>query len=152
MASSYAFPLRTEVVEPHSNHGHAQTHSHSSVGQRRSGRLAVPFPLPRIPSERLVPQEKASEQQHDQQNVPVNVHRGFGHHRRLYTDGLISPPPEVGDSGAPSSTPHTGLMNGKPRSMEPLRPRSAFEQLDNLHSNTQVPDKSHESIVRPPFG
>ncbi|KAL9114094.1 MAG: hypothetical protein Q9227_001866 [Pyrenula ochraceoflavens] len=152
MASSYAFPLRAEMIQQHSNHGHVHQPSHSTASHKRKGRLPVPFALPRIPSERLVPQEKGPDQINGKQNLSANSTRGFGHHRRLHTDGHVSPTSESVNTTAPSiTTPSIGLMNGKPRSMESLATKSPFEAFDNFSflapESTNI--SSNSPLIRP---
>src|SRR6266516_2846219 len=58
-ASTFAIPL-VSSKDPFSHNG---THSHTRPYQRSraSSRLGVPFPLPRIPSEQLVPHQDSIE-------------------------------------------------------------------------------------------
>ena len=55
-ASTYAIPLMS-TNDPFS-HGRTHSHTRSYQRSRASSRLAPPFPLPRIPSERLVSHEE----------------------------------------------------------------------------------------------
>ena len=63
--STFAFPLMSSSEQ--SNHGRSHSHTQSYQRHRTSSRLAPPFALPRIPSERLVPQQHESHDSHDSQ-------------------------------------------------------------------------------------
>ena len=98
---------------PQINHGH--TYSYARSMQAREGRLARPFAMPRIPSERFVTREKVDHEAVEGNGgpLPMNGHMSFSNHRRHHPQSLADVPdlrPKSSKNERPKSMDVSSLL------------------------------------------
>ncbi len=121
------------------NHGRTHSHTRSYQRHRASSRLAPPFGLPRIPSERLVPQQNDS-QEHEKLDLGKHEDPFTASNENAFHENCLSPSPDL----RPSPELKSELNNTK------LLPSSNAHEHESSHSYAYpvVSDITHTHIYK----
>jgi zinc transporter 5/7 len=88
------------------NHGQTLSHTRSYQRSRASSRLAPPFPLPRIPSERLVPQQDSTQYPEKRRELTKDNDPFATHNEQSLVSNYLLPSPELRPTSQLSEEPN----------------------------------------------
>ena len=139
MTSTSAIPLISNGdSSPHSSgHSHTRSYQRTRVGSR----LAPPFLLPRIPSERLDPRRESPQHSEEKDDLRSHGDPFAAHDDTQFHENRLIPAPVLHSSGE---------LNGKPKQMDTMPPILRTYGHDHSHDHAysapaqlHVPKHSH---------